>query len=66
MIWTSLCIGSVEVALLILLAIIIAERFGFPGLIGLIFLGMVTGPFILGSVASEGLVSELGNIDFRI
>jgi len=41
---------------------IIAERFGFPGLIGLIFLGMVVGPFVLGWVRSVGLVSDLGDI----
>lgn len=60
-------IGSVEVALLILLAIIIAgpilaERLKIPGLIGLIFLGMLVGPFVLGWVRSEGLVSDLGEI----
>ena len=41
---------------------IIAERFGFPGLIGLIFLGMAVGPFVLGWVRSVGLVSDLGDI----
>lgn len=60
-------IGSVEVQLLLLLAIIIAgpimaERFGFPGLIGLIFLGMFAGPFVLGWIPIEGLVSDLGDI----
>ncbi|MFV1999444.1 MAG: cation:proton antiporter [Acidimicrobiia bacterium] len=60
-------IGSVEVALLILLAIIIAgpilaERLKIPGLIGLIFLGMVVGPFMLGWVRGQGLVSDLGEI----
>jgi len=60
-------IGSVEVALLILLVIIIAgpilaQRLKVPGLIGLIFLGMVVGPFMLGWVRSQGLVSALGDI----
>ncbi|MCL1600068.1 MAG: cation:proton antiporter [Actinomycetia bacterium] len=41
---------------------IIAERFGFPGLIGLIFLGMFAGPFVLGWIPIEGLVSDLGDI----
>ena len=60
-------IGTVEFALLILLIIILAgpllaERFGFPGLIGLIFLGMVAGPFMLGLLRTGGLVSDLGDI----
>ena len=59
--------GSVELSLLILLTIIIAgpilaERFRIPGLIGLIFFGMVVGPFVLGWVGSRGLVSDLGDI----
>jgi Kef-type K+ transport system membrane component KefB len=41
---------------------IVAERFGFPGLIGLIFLGMFAGPFVLGWIPIEGLVSDLGDI----
>ena len=41
---------------------IIAERFGFPGLIGLIFLGMFAGPFVLGWIPVEGLVADLGDI----
>ncbi|MCL1594432.1 MAG: cation:proton antiporter [Actinomycetia bacterium] len=60
-------IGTVEFALLILLIIILAgpllaERFGFPGLIGLIFLGMVAGPFMLGLLRTGGLVSDLGDV----
>ncbi|VAW05546.1 hypothetical protein MNBD_ACTINO01-2584, partial [hydrothermal vent metagenome] len=59
--------GSVEISLLILLTIIlagpiVAERFRIPGLIGLIFLGMVVGPFVLGWIRSGGLVSDLGDI----
>ncbi len=59
--------GSVEVALLVLLTIIIAgpivaERFRIPGLIGLIFLGMLVGPFVLGWVPKVGLVAALGDI----
>jgi len=59
--------GSVEISLLILLTIIlagpiVAERFRIPGLIGLIFLGMVVGPFVLGWIRRGGLVSDLGDI----
>ena len=58
---------TVEVTLLILLLIIvfgpvIAERFRIPGIIGLIFGGMIVGPFVLGWVGSTGLVSDLGAI----
>jgi Kef-type K+ transport system membrane component KefB len=33
-----------------------------PGLIGLIFLGMLVGPFVLGWIPLDGLVSDLGDI----
>ena len=60
-------IGSVEATLLVLLVIIvfgpiIAERFRVPGIIGLIFGGMVAGPFVVGWIGSSGLVSDLGAI----
>ena len=60
-------IGTVEFALLILLVIIlagplVAQRFGFPSLIGLIFLGMLAGPFMFGLLRTGGLVSDLGDI----
>jgi hypothetical protein len=60
-------VNSVEATLLILLAIIIAgpgiaERLGMPRLIGLIFLGMLVGPFVLGWIPLDGLVSDLGDI----
>ena len=59
--------GSVEFALLILLVIILAgpilaERMRIPGLIGLIFFGMLVGPFVLGWVGRVGLVAALGDI----
>jgi len=62
-----LLVGSVEATLLILLLIvvfgpIIAERFRIPGLIGLIFGGMIFGPFVIGWLGSSGLVADLGAI----
>ena len=60
-------VGTVEATLLILLAIIvfgpaIAERFGIPGLVGLIAGGMLFGPFVIGWLEEGGLVTELGAI----
>lgn len=60
-------VGSVEATLLILLLIIvfgpiIAERFRIPGLIGLIFGGMIFGPFVIGWLGPNGLVADLGAI----
>jgi Kef-type K+ transport system membrane component KefB len=59
--------GSVEATLLILTAIILAgpllaERLKVPGLIGLIFGGMVVGPAMLGWIEIDGLMSDLGAI----
>ncbi len=59
--------GSVEATLLILLVIIVfgpivAERFRFPGIVGLIFGGMIAGPFVLGWVGTDSLVADLGAI----
>ena len=59
--------GSVEATLLILVAIIligplVAERFKVPGLIGLIFGGMLVGPAMLGWIEIGGLMSDLGAI----
>ena len=60
-------VGTVEVTLLVLLATIlagpmIAERFRIPGMLGLIFFGMVFGPFVLDWLGRLGLVSDLGSI----
>ncbi len=60
-------IGSVAATLLILLVIIVfgpivAERFRFPGIVGLIFGGMLAGPFVLGWIGTGGLVADLGAI----
>ena len=60
-------IGSVEFTLFVLLAIIlagplIAERFRIPGMLGLIFFGMLFGPFALDWLGRVGLVSDLGAI----
>lgn len=60
-------IGTVEATLLVLLVIIvfgppIAERFGIPGLVGLIFGGMLFGPYVIGWLEYGGLVTDLGAI----
>lgn len=60
-------VGTVEVTLLILLAVIlagplVAERFRIPGLLGLIFFGMVFGPHVLDWLGRVGLVDDLGSI----
>lgn len=59
--------GSLELSLLILLLVIlagpiIAERFKIPGLIGLIFFGMLVGPFVLGWLDPNGITGALGDI----
>jgi Kef-type K+ transport system membrane component KefB len=48
--------------LIIVFGPIIAERFQIPGLIGLIFGGMLFGPFMIGWLGSAGLVADLGAI----
>lgn len=60
-------VGTVEVTLLVLLAVIlagplVAERFKIPGLLGLIFFGMLLGPNVLDWLGRVGLVSDLGSI----
>lgn len=60
-------LGTVEVTLLVLLFAIlagpiVAERFRIPGLLGLIFLGMLFGPYVLGWLGRIGLVADLGAI----
>jgi Kef-type K+ transport system membrane component KefB len=60
-------IGSLELSLLILLLVIlagpiVAERFKIPGLIGLIFFGMLVGPFVFGWLRPVGIVAALGDI----
>jgi len=59
--------GSLELSLFILLVVIlagpiVAERFRIPGLIGLIFFGMIVGPFVLGWLKPVGIASALGDI----
>jgi Kef-type K+ transport system membrane component KefB len=49
-------------AFLILAGPIIAERVKVPGLIGLILLGMVFGPFVMGWVTPGGLIGVVGAI----
>ncbi|HLU31704.1 MAG TPA: cation:proton antiporter [Acidimicrobiia bacterium] len=58
---------SVELALLVLTALILigpllAERVRIPGLIGLIFLGTVFGPYVLNGLRPGGLVATIGAI----
>src|SRR5690606_11302056 len=58
---------SVEVALLVLTGLVLlgpllAERIRIPGLIGLIFLGTVFGPYVLDALRPGGLVATIGAI----
>ena len=60
-------VGTVEATFLVLLVVIVfgpilAERVRVPGIVGLIFGGMLFGPFVLGWLPSTGLVAELGAI----
>ena len=60
-------VGSLEATLLVLLIVvlfgpIITERFRIPGLIGLIVGGIIFGPFVIGWLEADGLVSQLGGI----
>ena len=60
-------VGTVEVTLLVLLVAIlagpiVAERFGIPGLLGLIFFGMLFGPYMSGWLGRTSLVVDLGAI----
>lgn len=58
---------SVELALLVLTTLILvgpllAERVRIPGLVGLIFLGTVFGPYVLNALRPNGLVDVVGAI----
>ncbi len=60
-------IGSVETTLLVLLLVvvfgpIVTERFRIPGIVGLIFGGMLFGPFVIDWLPATGLVADLGSI----
>ncbi|HSJ72513.1 MAG TPA: cation:proton antiporter [Acidimicrobiia bacterium] len=60
-------IGSLEMSLFVLLVIvvfgpIISERFGIPAIVGLIFGGVLFGPFVIGWLEQGGVVSDLGAI----
>jgi len=60
-------VGTVEATMLVLFVVvvfgpIVAERFRIPGIIGLIFGGMLFGPFVIGWLEADGLVDDLGSI----
>jgi hypothetical protein len=54
--------GLLILALMILIGPLLAERVRVPGLIGLIFLGMVFGPFVLEWLRPAGMVASVGAI----
>ncbi len=60
-------VGTVEATILVLLLVVVfgpnlAERFRIPGIVGLIFGGMIFGPYAIGWLEADGLVTELGAI----
>ena len=60
-------VGTVEATFLVLLVVIIfgpvlAERVNVPGIIGLIFGGMLFGPFVIDWLEVDGLVNDLGAV----
>jgi len=60
-------IGTVEATMLVLFAIIVfgpilSERIHIPGIVGLIAGGMLFGPFVIGWLEADELVTELGAI----
>ena len=60
-------VGSVEATILVLFAIVVfgpylAERIRIPGIVGLIFGGMIFGPFVIGWLDGNGLIVDLGAI----
>lgn len=60
-------VGTVEATFLVLLVVIIfgpvlAERVNVPGIIGLIFGGMLFGPFVIDWLEVDGLVTDLGAV----
>ena len=52
--------GLLLLAVAILLGPALAERLRIPGLVGLIFIGMVFGPFVLNWMVAGGLVATVG------
>jgi Kef-type K+ transport system membrane component KefB len=60
-------VGSVEATILVLFVVVVfgphvAERLRVPGIVGLIFGGMLFGPFMIGWLEADGLVVDLGAI----
>ena len=49
-------------ALVLLAGPVVAERFGLPGLVGIVLGGTLVGPFVLDWVAREGIVEALGEL----
>jgi Kef-type K+ transport system membrane component KefB len=60
-------VGSLEMSLMVLLVVvvfgpIVSERLGIPAIVGLIFGGVIFGPFVVGWLERGGVVSDLGAI----
>jgi Kef-type K+ transport system membrane component KefB len=49
-------------AVVLLLGPVVAQRFGLPGLVGIVLGGTLVGPFVLDWVAREGIVEALGEL----
>ena len=50
----------------ILLGPLLVERFGLPGIVGVILGGLLVGPFVLGWVEREGAVESLGDLGILV
>ena len=49
-------------AAVILLGPLLVERFGLPGIVGVILGGLLVGPFVLGWIERDGVVESLGQL----
>jgi Kef-type K+ transport system membrane component KefB len=49
-------------AVVLLVGPVVAERFGLPGLVGVVLGGTLVGPYVLDWVAREGIVESLGEL----
>jgi Kef-type K+ transport system membrane component KefB len=50
----------------ILLGPLLVERFGLPGIVGVIIGGLLVGPFVLGWVERQGVVESLGDLGILV